>query len=515
MPSENNKRIAKNTMLLYFRMIIVTSVSLFTTRIILKILGVEDFGIYNVIGGIIGFLGVANVAMISATQRFLTIELGRGNIKRYNQIFSMLIAIFIFLSLLVIVIACVFSSWLINDFLVIPKERLHIATWLYFFSVFSFVFFLISIPYISSIIAYEKMGIYAYISLVDVILKLILVYTIYISPFDKLLTYGFLIMCVGTFSTFFNFFYCRYKLLGCKFHFFWEKSLLKQLLGFIGWNLFGSVTAMLNWQGQSIILNIFFGPIVNAAKAIADKINYAVISFSQNFYVAVVPQIIKHYAAGELDQMFNLVIKSTKYSFYLLFILTLPLVLLMPEILNIWLGNEQVSKDMIIFSQLILIYSLVNSFEQPITAAIQATGNIKNYEIIVGSITLLLLPICYFLFKMGLPAYYSLIILIIIYTIAQVFRILIAKYQLGLSIKLYSTSIFIPIILSSVPSAIISYYLCKILPNNILGLGFSIISSFLISLGFIFLLGINNIERAKVACQVRDIIKKIGNFNKK
>lgn len=493
--TENNKRIAKNTLLLYFRMILVSLVTLFTTRIILEQLGIENYGIYNVVGGIVGFLAMLNGSLTSATQRFLAFELGSGNIKDYNRVFSMLLTIFLILSFVILLVSLVIGPWLINDVIVIPNGKRNIALWVYYFSVVTFFLNLLSIPYMSSIIAHEKMGIYAFMSFIEVILKLLLAYTLYISTFDKLLTYGFLTMCVTFLVTLFYCGYCINKIKGCKYHFSWEKALFSKLLDYIGWNLFGSVTTILNTQGQTLVLNIFFGPVVNAAKAISDRINSIVVSFSNNFYMAVRPQIIKSYASGDHDYMFKLVIRSSKFSFYLLFLITLPLIILMKNILKLWLGANQVNNDMIIFSQLMLLYSLVNVFENPITAMIQATGNIRKYEIVIGFFTLLLLPICYFIFKLGFPAYYSIIVLITIYIIAYFFRLAIAKQQLGLSIQYYLSNVFVPVLISSIPSVALSYYICKFFPKNFLGITYSVFSCLFISITFIFFLGLNKSER--------------------
>lgn len=493
--SENNKRIAKNTLLLYFRMILVSVVSLFTTRIMLEQLGVENFGIYNVVGGIVGFLGMLNGSMTSATQRFLAFELGSGDAKSYNRVFSMLLTIFIALSVVLMIVAIAIGPWLINDVIMIPDEKRSVAMWVYYFSVVTFFVSLLAIPYMSSIIAHEKMGIYAFMSFIEVILKLLLIYALYISSFDKLLTYGFLTMCVAFLVTLCYCLYCLYKIKGCIYHFFWKKTLYQRLLSYIGWNLFGSVTTILNYQGQTLVLNLFFGPLVNAAKAISDRINNIVISFSNNYYMAVRPQIIKSYASGDHDYMFKLVFQSSKFSFYLLFFLTLPLIILMQKILTLWLGINQVTNNMIVFSQLMLVFSLVNVFESPITTMIQATGNIRKYEIIIGSGTLLLLPICYYLFSIGFPAYYSLIVLILIYAVAQIFRLRIAKQQVGFSVRNYFNSVFVPVIISTTPTAIVSYYLCKFFPDNFFGIIYSVVTCMLISFIFVFFLGLDKLEK--------------------
>jgi O-antigen/teichoic acid export membrane protein len=330
--SENSIRIAKNTFLLYFRMIFVSIISLFTTRIMLEQLGIENFGIYNVVAGAVGFLGMLNGSMSSATQRFLAFELGTGDLKSFNRMFSLLLSIFITLSLILMFVAFAMGSWLINDIIIIPEEKRNVAMWVYYLSVITFFVSFISIPYMSSIIANEKMEIYAVMSFIEVILKLLLVYMLYISTFDKLLTYAFLTMFVTLTVTISYCLFCIYKIKGCKFHFFWDNLLFRQLLSYIIFNLFGSITTILNYHGQTLVLNIFFGPLVNASKAISDKINHLVVSFSNNFYMAVRPQIIKSYANGQHDYMFTLINRSSKFSFYLLFILTLPMIILMKKL---------------------------------------------------------------------------------------------------------------------------------------------------------------------------------------
>lgn len=500
--SESNRRIAKNTLLLYFRMIGVSLVSLFTTRLVLQYLGVEDFGIFNVVGGIVGFLGLFNGSMTSATQRFLSFELGGGDVRSYSRVFSMLLTIFIALSLILLIVAVFIGPWLIRDYLVIPAEKRDVAILVYYFSVLTFFISLIAVPYTSSIIAHERMGIYAVASFIEVILKLFLVYLLYVSPYDSLLTYGFLSMCVALLVTLLYCFYCIKRIEGSNYQFFWEKALLRKLLGYIGWNLFGSVTTILNNQGQTLVLNLFFGPLINAAKAISDRIFNIVGSFSNNFFMAVRPQIIKAYASGKTDDMFELVNKSSKFSFYLLFVITLPLILSMKNILTVWLGENQVTGEMIVFSQLMLIFSLVNVFESPITTMIQATGDIRKYQIAIGSGTLLLLPICYYMFRYGLPAYYSVILLICIYTIAHLFRLLIAHKQLGFSVSRYCNGVLAPVLLISLPSSSLSYLLCGLFPENFIGLICSILASLLSAATFVFLVGLDKLERDIVMTQI-------------
>ena len=442
----NSKRILKNTVLLYIRMIVVTLVSFFTVRITLRVLGVEDYGIYNVVGGLVAFLGIINATISSASQRYLAFDLGKKDINSFQNTFSILWLVYLALSLIVIVLGEALGPWIISHYLNIPSERVFGAQWVYQFSLLSFCITLMSTPYQASIIAYEKMGIFAFVGLFDAICKLIFTILLNCVPFDKLIVYAFFILLISLANLLIQLFYCKIKLFGCSYKYYWNKSYIKEIIGYTGWNLFGAVSGTLNTAGVSLVLNLFFGPIVNAAKSIADRINSLVVSFSVNFYQAISPQVVKTYASGESERSLSLVYKSSKLSFFLLFVLSLPLIYGMSTVLNIWLGADEVTSDMIVFSKLILIYSLINVFEQPITMLIRATGNIKRYQVSVGIITLSTVPVCIVLFLMGLPAYWSIISLIIMYVIALFVRLHIARIQTGLSIVYYTKTVLIPTI---------------------------------------------------------------------
>lgn len=493
--SANNKRIAKNTLLLYFRMLLTTFVSFFTARITLQVLGVENYGIQNVVGGLISFMAVITGTMTSATQRFLAYELGKKDLNSYNKVFSMIMLIFIFMSIIILFIAELCGPWIIKDYLVIPLDRIYAAQWVYQCSVMVFLSSIMSIPYMSSLISYERMDIYAYMSFYDVGMKLLVVYLLCLSSYDKLITLSVLTMIVSVSSTTLYVVYCIRKLDGCRFKFYWNRKLFHQLMGYTGWNLFGSLSGTLNVSGVNILLNLFFGPVINAAKAIADKICGIVSSFSGNFYMAVAPQIIKAYASGEYERSNRLVLRSSKFSYYLLFILSLPVILLMPELLLLWLGKGQVSNEMIIFSRLILIYALVNVLEQPITMLIRATGNIRNYQVSVGVVTLLTVPLSYILFRYGFPSYACIIALTVVYAIAQVIRIIIAKRQVRLSIKLYVGEVILPILFVTGVSFSISYSVLIQFSNIIVKTIVGILFSFVITCLSIYVLGLSRRER--------------------
>ena len=423
---DNNKRIAKNTLLLYLRMIIVTLLSLVTVKYTLKILGVEDYGIYNIVGGVVSFLTIVTGTLTSATQRFLAYDLGRRNMKSYNNTFNMLLLIYGLLCIILFLFFEILGYPIIYSWLMLPSERLDEAYIVYHLSVLAFIFNVMVIPFSSSIIANEKMGVYAYLTIIDTISKLAILGFLVVSPFDKLISYAsatlIMVLLVDSMYIFYN----QKKISITPIYYFWDKSLFKKLIGYTAWSLFGSISGVMSSQGLSILMNLFFGVTVNAAKAIADKIKNIVFSFVQNFYMAVSPQIIKTYAAGDYIYTTKLAFRSTKLSYYLLFIITVPTILLLEKILKLWLADS-CTYDMIIFTKLSLIFALVNVFESPITFMVRATGDIKRYQISVGIITILIVPFAYILFVCGLPAYTGFIAEIIIYAIAQIVRVYIAR----------------------------------------------------------------------------------------
>ena len=394
------------------------------------------------------------------------------------------------------------GPYVISHYLVIPQERLNVAQWLFQFTIISFVVSTFTIPFSSSIVAYEKISIYAYFSIMDVIVKLAIVYFLFITPFDKLISYGFLSMLAVILNNLLIAIYCYNKLEGCRYSFYWDKNLFKKLTSYSGWSMFGSTTSVMIIYGQTLVLNIFFGPIVNAAKAIADKINGILYSFVANFYMAVSPQIVKTYAAHDYEYTKKLVIMSTKYGYSLLCILSLPLIFDMKDLLILWLGKELVTSDMVIFCQLVLVYSLINCFEPPITFAVRATGNIKKYQVGVGSQTLLFIPLCCVIFKMGAPAYYSMVLLSLIYFVALFYRLWILKGILPLKIREYFRRLLFPLL----SSTLISTVLIKLISfnkDNICFLLLSLIISALITIVIFTFVVLNTQERIFVIRKIQ------------
>ncbi len=503
----NNKRIAKNTILLYFRMLFIMIVSLYTVRIVLNTLGAIDYGIYNVVGGIVSMFGIFTTTMASASQRFFSYELGLNNKRNLQQIFSLNLIIYIGLSLFVILLAETIGLWFLNTHLNIPKDRLYAANFVYQFSVFLFVSNLIAIPYNALVIAYEKMSFFAYVSIFEVLSKLLVIYLLLRTSFDRLIFYSVLMCIIGYISLIIYWFYCFKKFFVSHFIFFWNKRKFNELIGYTGWNLFGSITTVLNTQGLSILINLFFGPIFNSAKAISDRVSYTISSFSTNFYLAVNPQIIKLYASGDIESMTALVFQSSKISYYMLLVLSLPLILKTEYVLSLWLGT--VDYNMIVFTRLSLIYSLINILENPITQMVRATGKIKKYQIYVGAITLLLIPVCYFLFLNGFSAETSLYILIIIYIVVLYVRLCVVGKQFELSIKTYLDNVLKYVVIVSVISFILSYYIY--LYSKDIFLNFLLTSAIVVFITILiaYLLGLSRKEKLTIKNYLYNKILKI------
>ena len=380
--SENNKRIAKNTLLLYIRMIFTMLISLYTSRVILNTLGITDFGIYNVVGGIISLLGFVTSSLGGASSRYITFELGKGNKNKLKKIFGNILSIHILFSIAIFILGETIGLWFFYNKLQIPLERFNAAFWVYQFSIFTSILSFISIPYNAVIIAHEKMSAFAYISIIDVILKLLIVYLLLIIPYDKLIIYSILFFCIQAFDRIIYGVYCSKHFEETHTKLQIDKNLFKELFDFAFWTMGGNLACIGYTQGLNILLNIFFGPAINAARGIAVQVQSVVRNFCLNFQTAINPQITKNYAKKDLAQMHSLIQISSKYSFLLLYLISLPLILEAPIVLKWWLGI--VPEHTINFLRIILCTSLVVSLSNPFLISIYATGMIKKFQIIEG-----------------------------------------------------------------------------------------------------------------------------------
>ena len=450
--SSANKRIAKNTLVLYVRMLFTMGISLFTSRVILQTLGVEDYGISSVVGGVISMFTFINAAMVSSTQRYLNFELVRGDANQLRSVFSTSLQIHALIALAIIVLSETVGLWFLNEKLVIPEARMTAAMWVYQCSILSCAVSIMSTPYNAVIVAHEKMSAFAYISILDVSLKLLVVYLLVVLPFDKLIILAILNLLVQLFIRYIYTLYCHRHFPESYFQFRFNKTLFKEMFGFAGWSFWGNLAAILYTQGLNMMLNIFFGPIVNAARGIAVQVQSAVQQFVGGFQTALNPQITKNYASNNLPQMHSLMFRSARFSFLLLFFLSLPVLMETNFILTLWL--KTVPDDAVVFTQIMICISLIYTTANPCVIANQATGKVKIYQMVVGGILLLILPISYVVLKLGAPAYSVFIVHFCIESVAQFSRMYMLRNLIHLPLWQYMKNIYIPIV-STVAIAII------------------------------------------------------------
>lgn len=500
----NNNRIAKNTFLLYIRMLVVMGVNLFTSRIILIALGVTDFGIYNVVGGLSSSFVFFSSALTNSTQRFLNFQLGRNSKNQVNNVFNLNLLIYSTIALCVVIIGFTIGSWIVKTQLIIPADKLHAAIIVLYTMVISLGLTFIFSVYESVLIARENMKIYAYFSIFDALAKLGIAYCI-IYVENKLVIYAILMVIIQLIPKTAIVIYCTKIYQECKLKFYWDKNLFKEMLVFAGWNIYGSGVWMINEQGISILLNIFFGPVVNAARGIAVQVNNTVNNFSTNFFVAVRPQLIKRYAARETRSMISLIYSSSRFSFYLLWILCLPLTLRTDYVLKIWL--KIVPEYATSFVQWILIYSMINVLNNPIWTALSATGNLKRTVMIGSNLFLLAFPASYMAIKMGADP----VIVYPLLTLGRVAFLLVSiinlKKYIDISIYQYIKHVISPITLCVIPVSIFIYYINMLLPETFTGFACITIISSVLCLIAIYWVGITKNERLLCLCKVSRIIK--------
>ena len=509
--SQNNKRIDQNTLLLYCRMLLLMVVTLYTSRVVLSALGIDDFGIYTIIGGVVTMFSMLTGSLSSAISRFITYELGTGNQVKLKKIFSSAVTIQIVLGLIVTILAEVIGLWFLNNKMVIPHDRIIAANWVLHLSLLTFIINLISVPYNAAIIAHEKMSAFAYISIIDAAGKLCIAYFITISPTDKLIFYA-IMMCLSAMITRLIYgVYCKRKFEECKYQFIWNKKLLKQMFEFAGWNFIGSSSALLRDQGGNIIINLFCGPTVNAAKGIANQVNAAVNSFVTNFMIALNPQITKSYASGNHKYMMMLIFQGARLSYYMLLLLSLPIIINTQYILTLWL--KEVPNHTALFVQSVLIFTMSESISTPLITAMLATGNIRNYQIVVGGLQIMNLPISYILLRSGYIPESVIFVAIFISQCCLAARLIMLRNIIQLEIRQYLKKVYFNIIIVSLLSGIlpiiVSFYIKCTFINFIILCFISLVNTSIV----IFYIGCNKKERYLISSKIKKIYKTRFNTN--
>jgi O-antigen/teichoic acid export membrane protein len=511
MPTSDNKRIAKNTIMLYFRMLLTMLVSLYTSRIILNTLGVEDYGIYNVVGGVIAMISVLNASMGAATSRFLIFELGKKDYPQLKKVFNATLVSHIGIALIVLLLAETVGLWFITNKLVIPEGRMEAALWAYQFSVLSTMVSLTQVPYNSLIIAHERMNVYAYVSILGVFLKLVIVYLLQIGNYDKLKLYSTLFFLATLVIALIYRFYCRKKFPESSVSFKWDKKLYKELFSFSAWELYSGFAGIGVGQGLNMVLNIFFGPSVNAANGIASTVQGQISGFGTNFMVAVKPQIVKLYADNKVTQMMSLVFLSSKYSLFLTLFLTLPLLLEIQFVLELWL--KTVPDYTISFCRLVLVGNLISSLQGPIGTCFHALGKLKMPSLVGGTIYYLIIIVSYYFLKTGYPPESVFVITIVVKTIVQFTELILLKRFIKYSIRAYFREVIWSGSLVVLISGTIPYLLTTVLdPGFIrfLVVGFTCVITIVTMVYFI---GLDHEVRDLVIRKIKTTIQKLKRKN--
>lgn len=443
--NEANHRLLKNTGLLYFRLIFLTFINLYAVRVTLEALGAIDYGIFNVLVSLVASLTILSGAMSSASQRFLSFHLGKEDYHKYSHTFTLLLIIFAIIAAILFVIGEVVGYFFVEDWMNMPPDRTKAAYWVFQTSLIAFGVGLLTIPYTASIIANERMDAFAIFSIVEGVMKLVIAFMLLEFGGDRLILYGVMTALTNIVVLLMSMYYCHSKFKYCKYVWKWDKKIFSELSKYTGWNLLGSISGTLASQGQNVLLNLYFNPVINAAKAIADRIQNVINGFSINLYTAASPQIIKSYASEDYNRALSLVLKTSKMSFLLIFVIAFPIICNMQGLLVIWLGSNAYTPDMSAFSKLILLYCMILAIEPPISRIIQATGKIRNYQIAVGVITLSYIPIAAIVLSLGGSATMTVKVLIAIMSIAQVVRVRVAHRQVKLDYSAYLKSVVLPI----------------------------------------------------------------------
>lgn len=477
-------------------MILVVIVTLYTSRIVLITLGVEDYGIQNVVGGFVSMFSLISSSMYTTISRFLTFELGRNDLIKLNKIFCTSLHLQVGLAFLILILAETIGIWFLNYKMNIPRERLLASNWVFQFSLISFLLSIITAPYNSLIIAHEKMTSYAYFSIIEVMLKLLAVFFLVYSSWDKLIMYSGLLMMVSFFMLSIYVLYCKRSFVECKYDFVLDKSIIKEMVNYAGWNYLGAIAYILRAQGLNILLNLFFGVTLNAARGISSQIESAVTQFVGNFTMALAPQITKSYARRDKDYMHKLVCNGSKFSFFLMLLVTIPLLFETHYILQLWL--KLVPDYTVTFTRLTLLVCLFDIFSNPITTAILATGNIKKLQIILSIIMLAIFPISYILYYLGFPAsacYY-------VWGGAVIIRLAvelpILHQLIDIPIKMYISEVIYKSIIVSVASMIVPLFVINVMDVSIWRMIILFLFSTISSIIVIYILGLSKDERLLV-----------------
>ena len=506
--SANNKRIAKNTLLLYVRMLIMMIITLYTSRVILNALGVEDYGIYNVVGGVVSMFSILSGSLSAAISRFITFELGKGDKEKLKKVFCTAVNVQIILIFIITILLETVGLWFLNYKMVISIDRIDAANLVFQFSVVTFAINLWSVPYNASIVAHERMSAFAYVSIFDAVAKLLIAFIILKNPIDRLVFYGFLVLVVGLIQRFIYTWYCKKYFEECSYKLMFDKQITKEMFGFAGWNFIGASSAVLRDQGGNVLINIFFGPAVNAARGVAMSVSHAVTGFVSNFMIALNPQITKSYASGDFDYTFKLIFQGARLSYYILLILALPIIFTTQYLLEIWLGI--VPEHAANFARLALLFAMSESLASPLITVMLATGNIRNYQIVVGGFQLLNLPISYSCLRLGCPPEIIFIVAIGVSVLCEITRLFMLRSMIKLHVRAFLKNVYFNVIIVSIIASILPFWTKQYVVLDNFGIFiFICFISVLSAIISIYIVGCNKNDRQLIHNVINKILNRI------
>lgn len=491
-----NKRVAKNTIFLFMRTIIIMGITLYTSRVILSVLGVDDYGIYNVVGGVVAMLSFLSGAMVQASQRYLSFAQGEGNIDNQKKVFSTSILIHATIAIVVLIIMETIGLWYVNTKMVLPPERLLAANAIFQFAILAFICRILVVPFNASVVAHERMHIYAYISIADAVMQLLLVLLLKIVPVDKLILYGGFMFGVAVFNWTLYFLYCKFNFRECVYIKTRDWNLFKEMLSFASWAFLGGFGFIARDNGVNLVINAFCGPAVNAARAVAYQVTSAVQTFVASFQQALNPQITKRYAAGNVDSMMDLVKIGSKYTGLALIVCCTPIIIRSDYVLKLWLGTVPDYAPQ--FLQLALIMSIISSMGNALNTAMQATGNLKLFQIVVSIIMCIDVPLAYLLLRSGIDPYMVICISIITSFICLIAKLLLLRKLVSFSVMMFAGEVIIRSMAVGVVGYGIINYISKSIPVSFVGFLLLCIITLLVYSAVILALGTNKSERTLI-----------------
>lgn len=505
----DNKRIALNTFFLYLRQVLVLFLTLYLSRLVLEVLGVEDFGIYNVVGGFVAMFAFMNASMSNGVQRFFNVDIGETGGMNITKIHSTSIYIQLLLACVFLVIAESIGLWYINNVMVIPYSRLEAANWVFQLSVLSLVFVILQVPYVAAVMAYEKMNFFALVSVLDVVLRFISVYIMtFIHNTDYLILYSCVIMLVSATSFLFYYFYSRKNFRHIVFEKAFDKILFRQMLSFSGWNIFGSFAYMIKDQGLNMLLNLYFGPVVNAARAISYQVSSALNGFSTNIFTAFRPQLMQSYSSKDYRRTTFLMFTMSKFTFFLMVFIAFPIIIEIHYILNIWLGGN-VPHQTGIFTVLVILNMLVTNFNPPISQVVHATGYMRKYQIITSIVLTSILPVSWLFLYLGYSAISVFWISLVISIFNQLICLIVLKEIYDYSMRQYLSKVLLPCIVVCCVVFPFPYVVHIFMETGLIRLISVVLVNLLVSLFAIYFLGLTEAEKNIIITKMRTLLNKL------